>query len=69
MHELYDLKGSTSGRIVNEKLEFNPRIVMKDNNWILRNKYLALGPLKHDLFMDQICKDVAVILYIIIYSI
>jgi 1-phosphatidylinositol-4-phosphate 5-kinase len=43
IHETYDLKGSTVGRILPEsKLQDNPGAVMKDLNWIQRGRVLEV---------------------------
>ncbi|KZT37016.1 SAICAR synthase-like protein [Sistotremastrum suecicum HHB10207 ss-3] len=58
IHETYDLKGSTVGRLYpEEKAATNPRAVMKDNNWLRRNKTLELGPEKQALLTEQIRRD------------
>ncbi|KAG2055963.1 SAICAR synthase-like protein [Suillus hirtellus] len=58
IHESYDLKGSTIGRIVPPaKLEQNPRAVQKDLNWIDSNRVLELGPEKRALLTEQLRRD------------
>ncbi|KAF8122166.1 SAICAR synthase-like protein [Boletus edulis] len=58
IHETYDLKGSTVGRIYSEeKAKQNPRAVLKDLNWINRGKMLELGPEKRALLSEQIRRD------------
>jgi hypothetical protein len=58
IHEAYDLKGSTIGRIVPlAKLEQNPRAVQKDLNWIDSGKVLELGPEKRALLTEQLRRD------------
>jgi len=43
IHENYDLKGSTVGRLLPEsKLQDNPGAVMKDLNWIQRGRVLEV---------------------------
>jgi 1-phosphatidylinositol-4-phosphate 5-kinase len=43
IHETYDLKGSTAGRLLPEsKLQDNPGAVMKDLNWIQRGRVLEV---------------------------
>lgn len=43
IHETYDLKGSTVGRLLPQsKLEENPGAVMKDLNWIERGRVLEV---------------------------
>nr|CAG8542785.1 12019_t:CDS:10 [Entrophospora candida] len=59
IHETYDLKGSTVGREFNEtEAAKNPRSVLKDLNWLNREKRLELGPEKRKLFVEQLQKDV-----------
>ncbi|EIW78218.1 SAICAR synthase-like protein [Coniophora puteana RWD-64-598 SS2] len=58
IHETFDLKGSTVGREYPEaKMEANPRAVMKDLNWINRQKQLELGPEKRALLTAQLERD------------
>lgn len=58
IHETYDLKGSTVGRIYpEEKAMKNPRAVLKDLNWINRGKTLEFGPEKRALFTEQLRRD------------
>ncbi|KAJ3120861.1 Phosphatidylinositol-4-phosphate 5-kinase [Nowakowskiella sp. JEL0407] len=60
IHEVYDLKGSTVGRsIPEEEARKNPRAVMKDLNWINRNKKLYLGEEKKSKLVEQMELDVA----------
>ncbi|KAJ3194870.1 Phosphatidylinositol-4-phosphate 5-kinase [Irineochytrium annulatum] len=60
IHETYDLKGSTVGRLLrDEEMKKNPIAVLKDLNWLQRNRKLRLGPLKRELFVTQMEKDVA----------
>lgn len=62
IHQTYDLKGSTIGRELREEiLEKAPRSVLKDLNWIRRDMRLELGPLKKQIFMSQMQKDVALL--------
>lgn len=59
IHETYDLKGSTVGREYPEsRAEKNPRVVLKDLNWINRGKKLELGPEKRALLAEQLKRDV-----------
>jgi hypothetical protein len=45
IHKTYDLKGSTVGRIYPEEhARENPRVVLKDLNWIERGRELVLPP-------------------------
>jgi 1-phosphatidylinositol-4-phosphate 5-kinase len=61
IHEVYDLKGSLYGRsIPDEVAKNNPRAVMKDLNWLDRDRRLQLGPEKSDLFRTQMERDVKV---------
>jgi 1-phosphatidylinositol-4-phosphate 5-kinase len=58
IHESYDLKGSTVGRIYpEERARENPRAVLKDLNWIDRRKELELGPEKRALLTEQLRRD------------
>jgi len=58
VHETYDLKGSTVGRLYPEdKARENPRAVLKDLNWINRHKQLELGPEKRALLTEQLRRD------------
>ncbi|KAJ3068362.1 Phosphatidylinositol-4-phosphate 5-kinase [Podochytrium sp. JEL0797] len=60
IHETYDLKGSTLGRLTSEeKAKTTPVVVLKDLNWMKREKQLFLGPVKRDLLVTQMEKDVA----------
>ncbi|CAG8583546.1 7025_t:CDS:2, partial [Diversispora eburnea] len=62
IHEIYDLKGSTVGREYNEQLAVNnPRAVLKDLNWVNRNRCLEFGPEKQKIFVEQLKKDVALL--------
>ncbi|KAI9436147.1 SAICAR synthase-like protein [Lactarius psammicola] len=58
IHETYDLKGSTVGRLYPEdRARENPRAVLKDLNWIERRKELAFGPEKRALLTEQLRRD------------
>jgi 1-phosphatidylinositol-4-phosphate 5-kinase len=58
IHETYDLKGSTIGRLYpEERARENPRAVLKDLNWIDRHKELELGPEKRALLTEQLRRD------------
>lgn len=58
IHETYDLKGSTIGRLYpEEKARENPRATLKDLNWINRGKSLELGPYKRSLLTEQLRRD------------
>ncbi|KII87645.1 hypothetical protein PLICRDRAFT_111621 [Plicaturopsis crispa FD-325 SS-3] len=58
VHETYDLKGSTVGRMYpEEKAAVNPRAVLKDLNWISRGNMLELGPEKRALLQEQLRRD------------
>lgn len=67
IHETYDLKGSTVGRLYpEEKLKEKEKekeggsagVVMKDLNWIDRGRRLELGPYKRALLVEQLRRDV-----------
>ncbi|KAG8854095.1 Phosphatidylinositol-4-phosphate 5-kinase [Tulasnella sp. 330] len=58
IHETYDLKGSTVGRLYPEsKAATNPRAVLKDLNWINRGRVIELGPEKRALLTEQLRRD------------
>src|SRR5882762_687112 len=58
IHETYDLKGSTVGRLYPEdRARQNPRAVLKDVNWINRGKVLEIGPEKRALLTEQLRRD------------
>ncbi|VDC03113.1 unnamed protein product, partial [Peniophora sp. CBMAI 1063] len=60
IHETYDLKGSTVGRLYPEdRARANPRAVLKDLNWISRGKSIELGPEKRALLTEQLRRDAA----------
>ncbi|KAL9546215.1 hypothetical protein MBANPS3_006771 [Mucor bainieri] len=62
VHETYDLKGSTFGRVTTEEeIQRNPHAVLKDLNWVERNRRLEFGPIKKNLFVSQLHKDVALL--------
>jgi 1-phosphatidylinositol-4-phosphate 5-kinase len=62
IHQTFDLKGSTIGRDLREEdLERNPRATMKDLNWLRRNRHLEQGPMKKDVFMTQLRRDVSLL--------
>jgi 1-phosphatidylinositol-4-phosphate 5-kinase len=59
IHETYDLKGSTVGRLYpEEKAADNPGAVLKDINWIERDRTIELGPYKRALLVEQLRRDV-----------
>ncbi|TPX32469.1 hypothetical protein SmJEL517_g04485 [Synchytrium microbalum] len=59
IHEVYDLKGSTVGRIVpDDVVKRNPSAVMKDLNFLQRGQKIKLGPAKSLMLIEQITKDV-----------
>ncbi|CAO3629424.1 unnamed protein product [Cunninghamella blakesleeana] len=63
VHETYDLKGSTFGRITSdEEIERNSHSVMKDLNWMNNGKKLELGPLKKNMLLTQLEKDVKLLI-------
>ncbi|BGP08068.1 Phosphatidylinositol-4-phosphate 5-kinase [Rhodotorula toruloides] len=58
IHETYDLKGSSIGRLYpEEKAKQNPHAVLKDLNWVQRQRQIALGPEKKALFEEQLRRD------------
>ncbi|KAI9735914.1 MAG: Phosphatidylinositol-4-phosphate 5-kinase [Cirrosporium novae-zelandiae] len=62
VHQMFDLKGSTIGRDFREEaLTDNPRVTLKDLNWLRRNYHLELGPNKKQVFIAQMERDVALL--------
>ncbi|KAI7888178.1 uncharacterized protein EV154DRAFT_539451 [Mucor mucedo] len=62
IHETYDLKGSTLGRLLpEEEILKNPHAVMKDLNWEKRERKLKLGPQKRKMFITQLVRDVTLL--------
>ncbi|GAA5796833.1 hypothetical protein HPULCUR_002211 [Helicostylum pulchrum] len=62
IHETYDLKGSTLGRLLpEEEILKNPYAVMKDLNWVKRDRKLKLGPQKRKMFIGQLVRDVTLL--------
>lgn len=67
VHETYDLKGSTFGRVTSdEEISRNPHAVLKDLNWVDRGRKLEFGSIKRRIFIEQLHRDVKVG-YIYIY--
>ena len=61
IHETYDLKGSLIGReLPEEEARTNPRAVLKDLNWLKRERRLMLGPEKRQVLVEQMERDVEV---------
>ena len=58
VHEVYDLKGSTVSR---EQLSAKPSAVLKDMNWLQRDRYVELGPQKRAQFERQLRADVSLL--------
>ena len=61
VHVLYDLKGSLQGRKATpEEKTKNPRFcVLKDLDWIENKSKLKLGPVRRELFMQQLGVDIS----------
>ena len=70
VHERYDLKGSTRGRITSEAEREDPHVVLKDLDWIRVGRKLHLGADKKRRLLVQIKKDCALLerLEVIDYS-
>jgi hypothetical protein len=58
VHETYDLKGSTFGRVNQE--DKNPHAVLKDLNWVEKHRKLEFDTIKRNLFISQLHRDVEV---------
>lgn len=62
IHEKYDLKGSSIGREYPEEKALNdPGAILKDLNWVHREREIRLGPFKKNLFEEQLKRDVALL--------
>ncbi|ORX54791.1 SAICAR synthase-like protein [Piromyces finnis] len=59
IHEKYDLKGSLVGRYTSEKMQnINKLIILKDLNWVKKERKIYLGKEKSDILIRQLEKDV-----------
>lgn len=64
VHETYDLKGSTFGRLTSEEeIARNPHAVLKDLNWVDRERKLEFGSMKRTMLISQLHIDVKVSSY------
>jgi 1-phosphatidylinositol-4-phosphate 5-kinase len=62
IHQMFDLKGSTVGRDFREQdLVEHPRATLKDLNWLRRHRHLELGPMKKEVFIAQLKRDVTLL--------
>lgn len=62
IHETFDLKGSTFGRLTSEEeVARNPHAVMKDQNWVKNKERIQLGASKRALFLTQLERDVDIL--------
>lgn len=62
IHETFDLKGSTFGRLTSdEEVARNPHAVMKDQNWVKNHERIQLGASKKALFLTQLQRDVDIL--------
>lgn len=61
LSKVYDLKGSTMGRYTFPK-SGNTQEVLKDLNWLQEEEVIRFGPLKHKIFVDQLRKDVELLI-------
>ena len=72
IHETYDLKGSTVGRLYPEEdaAEKQNKVTLKDLNWINRGKRLELGPEKRAFLTEQLKRDAQFLkmVYVMDYS-
>lgn len=63
LHEKFDLKGSTFGRITNvskasENGKSKKTLVLKDLNWLQEDKQMKFGPTKRKAIYGQLTKDI-----------
>jgi 1-phosphatidylinositol-4-phosphate 5-kinase len=72
IHETYDLKGSTVGRLYpeDEAARKQNKVTLKDLNWINREKRLELGPEKRAFLTEQLKRDAEFLkkVYVMDYS-
>ena len=54
VHERYDLKGSTRGRVTSEEERKDPNVVLKDLDWIRAGRKLHLGDDKKRRLLAQV---------------
>jgi len=59
LHEIYDLKGSTFGRVVDTKEIIRSKVpfTLKDLNWVKERRSLTLGPEKATMLINQLKTD------------
>lgn len=60
IHRTYDLKGSTLGRFTPN--DYPAHRVLKDLNWIQNQETINFGPVRHKLFIDQLNRDVKLLI-------
>ncbi len=60
IHTIYDLKGSTYGRIASAKDREQETPVLKDCDFLSDRQVLRIGKEKAKLYRDQLRKDVEV---------
>lgn len=58
IHEIYDLKGSTKGRIHPKNIPITPQTIYKDQDWLNHDKNLSLSPQNASLFVNQLETDI-----------
>ena len=71
VHRMFDLKGSTVGRYFKEtEGEDNPRVTLKDLNWLKKGLHIEFDNQIKQLFIEQLRHDVALLqrLHIMDYS-
>ncbi|KAI9481255.1 MAG: hypothetical protein EXX96DRAFT_480589, partial [Benjaminiella poitrasii] len=62
VHESYDLKGSTFGRLTStEEIAKNPHAVLKDLNWVEKQRKLEFGSIKRNTLISQLHRDVTLL--------
>mmetsp|Transcript_64297 Transcript_64297/g.158222 ORF Transcript_64297/g.158222 Transcript_64297/m.158222 type:complete len:727 (+) Transcript_64297:129-2309(+) len=57
IHQRFDLKGSTVGRAVSEAEKTKPTVILKDLDFMDKNKNLDIGPERKSQLMGQISAD------------
>ena len=62
IHQVFDLKGSTIGRDFREEdLQKNPRVTLKDLNWLRRDLHLEFDSRIKEVFIEQMRRDVVLL--------
>lgn len=58
VHTIFDLKGSTFGRLTNYNTKSSDKPILKDLNWLQEERSIQFGPLKKKFFLHQLKRDI-----------